>query len=394
MATITFKCPNCGGGLVFDPSVQKFRCEFCNSVFTQNELDALSPDQTTDRKDTFDYEETPEENSPQSAAGKQQDSVRPGKETDRPAGLGGEEAGTSGPSFHHGSGEAVIYTCPSCGAEIVTDAVTAATFCYYCHNPVVLQGKLSGDYLPDKIIPFKYNRDRAEEEFIKFVRSKKFVPAAFFSREQIEKLTGVYYPFWVYDCELSGYANGRMDRIRVWMSGDDAYTETSIYHFERGGTVRVEGQVSQALKQNDHRLIDAVMPYNMRDVEDFSMGFLQGFVAQRRDVETKEISKALTDKARSYALTAMRNTVTGYQTVSVENSHYDIRNERWQYLLLPVWVLTYGRGSTKKYYFAMNGDTGEVQGRLPVSGGRLAAFSAILGAAAFAVSILIGYFLI
>ena len=79
MATITFKCPNCGGGLVFDPSVQKFRCEFCNSVFTQNELDALSPDQTTDRKDTFDYEETPEENSPQSAAGKQQDSVRPGK---------------------------------------------------------------------------------------------------------------------------------------------------------------------------------------------------------------------------------------------------------------------------------------------------------------------------
>ena len=61
MATITFKCPNCGGGLVFDPSVQKFRCEFCNSVFTQNELDALSPDQTTDRKDTFDYEETPEE---------------------------------------------------------------------------------------------------------------------------------------------------------------------------------------------------------------------------------------------------------------------------------------------------------------------------------------------
>ena len=178
------------------------------------------------------------------------------------------------------------------------------------------------------------------------------------------------------------------------MSGDDEYTETSIYHFERGGTVRVEGQVSQALKQNDHRLIDAVMPYNMRDVEDFSMGFLQGFVAQRRDVETKEISKALTDKARSYALTAMRNTVTGYQTVSVENSHYDIRNERWQYLLLPVWVLTYGRGSTTKYYFAMNGDTGEVQGRLPVSGGRLAAFSAILGAAAFAVSILIGYFLI
>ena len=34
--------------------------------------------------------------------------------------------------------DALVYICPSCGAEVVTDATTAATFCYYCHNPVVL----------------------------------------------------------------------------------------------------------------------------------------------------------------------------------------------------------------------------------------------------------------
>ena len=50
--------------------------------------------------------------------------------------------------------EAVIYNCPSCGAEIVTDATTAATFCYYCHNPVVLGKRLEGKYLPNKVIPF------------------------------------------------------------------------------------------------------------------------------------------------------------------------------------------------------------------------------------------------
>ena len=48
---------------------------------------------------------------------------------------------------------AVVYTCLSCGAEIVTDETTAATFCYYCHNPVVLGGRLEGDFLPDKVIP-------------------------------------------------------------------------------------------------------------------------------------------------------------------------------------------------------------------------------------------------
>ncbi len=391
MAVITFKCPNCGGGLVFDPSVQKFSCEFCGSVFSQSELEALQPDAASDRQDNFDYEETPVQ-SAQPSGGSHNEAGQSaqegsGGEAPAPAGIAGED------SAGYGQGNAVIYTCPSCGAEIVTDAATAATFCYYCHNPVVLQGKLSGEYLPDKIIPFKYNRDKAVEAVTDYVHRKKFVPSDFYSKDQIEKLTGVYYPFWVYDCELSRYANGKMNRIRVWMSGDDEYTETSIYHFERGGTVTVESQMAQALKKNDHRLIDAVMPYNLKDVVNFNMGYLQGFVAQRRDVEKKDVSQELVDKAREYALTSMRNSVTGFQSVSVENSHYDIRSERWQYLLLPVWVLTYGKGSSKKYYFAMNGDTGEVQGRLPISAGKLAGFSAVIGGIVSALALAISYFI-
>ena len=86
MAAITYKCPNCDGGLIFDPSSQKYHCEFCLSDFTQEELDVPEPEDS----------------------------------------------------------QAVLYTCPSCGAQIVTDETTAATFCYYCHNPVVLSGKLTG----------------------------------------------------------------------------------------------------------------------------------------------------------------------------------------------------------------------------------------------------------
>ena len=42
MAAITYKCPNCDGGLVFDPSSQKYHCEYCLSDFTQEELESLS----------------------------------------------------------------------------------------------------------------------------------------------------------------------------------------------------------------------------------------------------------------------------------------------------------------------------------------------------------------
>ena len=44
MAAITYKCPNCDGGLVFDPASQKYHCEYCLSDFTQEELERLSPE--------------------------------------------------------------------------------------------------------------------------------------------------------------------------------------------------------------------------------------------------------------------------------------------------------------------------------------------------------------
>ena len=123
-ATITYKCPNCGGGLQFDPEKQKYACEYCLSEFTQDELERLSPEESADQAG-FSFDE---------AAGEENT---------------GEQSR---------EGTSVLYTCPSCGAEIVTDETTAADICYYCHNPVILSGKLSGEYNPDYVIPFQLDR--------------------------------------------------------------------------------------------------------------------------------------------------------------------------------------------------------------------------------------------
>ena len=37
MEVITYKCPNCGGDLTFDPASGKYKCEYCLSSFTQEE---------------------------------------------------------------------------------------------------------------------------------------------------------------------------------------------------------------------------------------------------------------------------------------------------------------------------------------------------------------------
>ena len=35
MGVITYKCPNCGGGLTFNAEKQKYKCEYCLSEFSQ-----------------------------------------------------------------------------------------------------------------------------------------------------------------------------------------------------------------------------------------------------------------------------------------------------------------------------------------------------------------------
>ena len=181
MAIISFKCPNCDGELIFDPATQKYKCEYCNSLFTQEELDAMKPMQG-EEPDAVAQEQAGGERADETAAVEQ----------------------TAGERESEPEGEAVYYSCPSCGAEIVTDATTAATFCYYCHNPVVLSGRLSGEFAPDHVIPFQIDRDKAKEIFAQWIKKKKYVVDEFYSSKQVESMTGVYFPYWLYGCKVDG----------------------------------------------------------------------------------------------------------------------------------------------------------------------------------------------
>ena len=144
MALVSYKCPNCGGSVVFDPKKQKFCCEFCMSEFTEEEMKAaaLSSTETSGVQDGGDTSGTAGTES-QAESGV---NAKAGTET------GADQISDMAQSGRTGSTDqkedALVYICPSCGAEVVTDATTAATFCYYCHNPVVLSGKLSGEFLP------------------------------------------------------------------------------------------------------------------------------------------------------------------------------------------------------------------------------------------------------
>ena len=360
MGTLSYKCPGCGGPLKWDASKQQYSCEYCLSGYTEEELKRLTPQKENYR------DVTEEEAEAMNAAG------------------GKAEA----------SGKVRLYQCPSCGAQIVTDETTAASSCYYCHTPVVMEDRLKGISAPDKVIPFTIDKAKAETIFKNWLGKRKYAPKGFFDPGRIDGMTGVYFPYWIYNAQVHGQAQGTGEKDRVWTSGSERYTETSVFRIDKSGDMPVSNLSRLALNKASRVLCESVAPFDYEKMRPFSNGYLSGFFAECRDVEKSTIETDVRDEVRSYAANMLRNNLqAGYTRVRLTNVRTEITKEHWEYVLMPVWTVTYKDRDGKIYYFSVNGSTGKTVGELPVDKGRLALLFAKIFVPVFAVLMVILYFL-
>ncbi|WP_303824786.1 hypothetical protein [Ruminococcus flavefaciens] len=347
MESVEYKCPNCMADLKFNPASQKLECEYCLSTFTAEEIKELCAET--------------ENSIPQETIQLQED-------------------------FEN---HTHLYRCKSCGAEIMADDQQTATFCYYCHNPVILAGKMGGNFKPDKVIGFKLTKENALDLFKKWVGKRWFVPKEFKSMQQLEKMTGLYVPFWVADCNINIDYHAVGKKIRSWTSGNYHYTETQEYDVIRRGSLTTRGIPADGETKIDDLLMESIEPYDYRALKDFSMSYLSGFYADKYDVDKAAVFPRISVRATQATASLIRDSVKGYSSVSPKIEQYKIMQTYWSYILLPVWFMSY-KYKDKMYEFAINGQTGKLAGTPPLSKGRLWLACLGLGAAVAVVCALIG----
>ena len=349
MAIQSYKCPGCGAAIEFKPDKQKFHCDFCLSEYTEQEINDI-------------YKELEEENTQ-------------------------TETETVGEADHLAS-----YSCNSCGAEVVTDDTTTSTFCYYCHNPVIISDRLSGGFKPNKMIPFTVDKEKAKKIFLDWAMEKKFVPKEFYSDSQLEKITGIYLPYWWADCQVDVDYIGEGRNIRVWRTGDTEYTETKKYQVVRKGQIEINNVEELAFTKIDNNLLNGIAPYNENEAIDFSMPYLSGFFAEQYDVSEEEITPKIEAQIKNSVKNLINDSITGFASTTEKSNNTNILTKEMNYTLLPAWVLTY-QYEGKTYVFAVNGQTGKSSGELPVNKSKMLGVSAAIFAATSAV-LLIGGMLI
>ena len=329
-----YKCPCCGARLTFSSALQRMKCEYCDSEFDVETLKA--------------YDE----------ALKEAEERPPEVETSEGAEWRDDEA----------SGLR-IYSCQSCGGEVVGDETLAASSCPFCGNPVIMKAQFAGDLKPDLVIPFKLDKEAAKKGFEKHLRGKRLLPKVFRTENHIDEIKGVYVPFWLYDTNASGTAEFRGTTVRTWMDSRFNYTETKYYSVLRSAAMSFENIPADGSKKMDDALMDSLEPFNMAEAVDFQTAYLAGYFADRYDVSIEESAPRADERAANTIISMLENTVTGYTSKTIESQNVHLRRGKAHYALLPVWLLS-TKWNGKNFLFAMNAQTGKMVGDLPMSWGK------------------------
>ncbi|TYQ16690.1 UNVERIFIED_CONTAM: replication restart DNA helicase PriA [Acetivibrio alkalicellulosi] len=309
-----YKCPSCGAPLEFQPATQNWKCNYC---LTEHE------------KEHFGTCDTSEDS-------------------------------------HKNMDELDSYSCKNCGAELIADSTTSATFCLYCKSPTIIKTRFSGQFRPKSVIPFRLTKEQAVNIYENMIKKCILAPNEFKRKEEIEKVTGIYAPFWLFDCKANGDIAGEATIIKTWRRGDYKYTQTKYFYISRKGNARYKKIPVDASTKLDDKFMHMIEPFNYSDVTDFSMKYMSGFMAEKYDVGSPDAQKVMKKRVEEYIESRLRSTVQGYSTYNIRSRQVSLADIEPSYSMLPIYLMI-NKYRGKDHVFIVNGQTGKVVGDMPIS---------------------------
>ena len=321
-----YECPSCGAGLEFNPKTQKLDCKYCNSSFDPKDLEEKLKD----------------------AKGEKGFSIENSKDE-----IGKEKLDVY---------DAIVFRCTQCGAEVITTDDTIATFCSYCGSSAILEKKNQKKVAPSYVIPFTKSKEECEQAYKSKLKRSFFAPSDMLKTQQVEKIRGIYMPYWVYSFEKDGKQVDSGSRCTGRIGDYIYYDDYSISTDVKAGC---DGVSHDAASNFSDDLSEAIAPFSMKEKKDFSPTYLSGYYADSEDVNgdvyREECNKIANDQAS--------NDLKKDSTYSRYGSkpHVNLNHKETKLGLFPVYFLaTRNKKGDRISYAVVNGQTGKVAAEIPI----------------------------
>lgn len=340
MAT-QYNCKNCGSELYWNAKTCSLKCEYCDNEY-----------QVSDFEDAT--------NTKEEVADESIDATYISEELDD--GM-------------------VAYECKKCSGVIVTAKTTMADICPYCGESISITSKSVGKFRPKLLIPFKVEKKKAKELYQDYVKKAKYSPKEFKQDNIVEKMQGLYAPFYLHNIDNKSDHIFSGEIITRRKSGEYMITKHDVYDLRASIDCKyVNLPTDSSVRLNDY-MMKCIEPYDYKDLKDYNPAYMSGFLAEQTDEDEKKIDQAAIDRSKEGNKKKARGLFKKYTGVLDKDNNYTIRRHTKDYSMLPVWLLNVKYGS-KNFQFAINGQTGKITGKLPLDFKKLG----IVGGSTFAIA--------
>lgn len=289
--------------------------------------------------------------------------------------------------------------CQACGSEVIVNTAEALqSRCHWCRQTLSVNTQIPNGAVPDGLLPFKVPREQAIASIDEFVKKRRFFAHPTFVKEFAPtEVVGVYLPFVTIDANAHVTYEGHGEILRrsyMVKRGDRQVQlyDADVFHLGRAFDLHVDdimiessgARADQDTSKNTNNIINAILPFDVKEAVAYNANYLRGYTSERRDREVDHMGGDASERVLSIGRNRANELTTQYNRgVRWETETLQLQGTRWVSLYVPVWLYSYyqtkGSGAGLTHYVAVNGRTGTTMGSVPVRQGRLIGISTVIG---------------
>jgi hypothetical protein len=264
-------------------------------------------------------------------------------------------------------------SCRSCGAAILFEPLQRTARCPYCDSPSVVDRPETEDR-PDPVfgLGFAMTRAEAARRMHRWIRARKMAPFGL-KDKAADRVKGVYLPAYLYSASAHAtYSASIAEHYR----DEDRERKTEYRDLDGRYAAYVSDILVTASRGIPNDEIEGIEPFDLRTLVRYTPALVSGWVSE----EPSRMHDECRELARREATTRVGQMLGAFLPGDdVRHLHHRtvLEEESIDLTLVPVWVFAIRYDDDKPpIRVLVNGQTGKVFGRVPISWAKLGLFAA------------------